>query len=259
MGRNQTRDPLDFLLCVANRAPQSCLPLEWPAEAAEGLERTTITSSSCIDAARQAASIVATSLNLSPRFHARTVEAAVAEATADIVEEAEDAAVAAAGRSRNQLSLTYQLRNLVTNREARLRRVAVYPSRIHKRGLFALCSFRPEELICEYTGELIRNIICERREAEYQASGVDCYFFRIDNDWVIDATYAGNYARFINHSCQPNCDAKTITMGDSSHIGIIAKRRILPGEELTYDYRFPKEAEKLLCNCGRIGCRKYLN
>ncbi|CDS42350.1 mixed lineage leukemia protein mll [Echinococcus multilocularis] len=259
MGHNHTRDPLDFLLCVANRAPQSCLPLEWSAEAAEGLERTTITSSSCIDAARQAASIVATSLNLSPRFHARTVEAAVAEATADIVEEAEDAAVAAAGRSRNQLSLTYQLRNLVTNREARLRRVAVYPSRIHKRGLFALCSFRPEELICEYTGELIRNIICERREAEYQASGVDCYFFRIDNDWVIDATYAGNYARFINHSCQPNCDAKTITMGDSSHIVIIAKRRILPGEELTYDYRFPKEAEKLLCNCGRIGCRKYLN
>lgn len=76
------------------------------------------------------------------------------------------------------------------------------PSRIHKRGLFALCSFRPEELICEYTGELIRNIICERREAEYQASGVDCYFFRINSDWVIDATYAGNYARFINHSCQ---------------------------------------------------------
>ncbi|KAL5110316.1 Histone-lysine N-methyltransferase trithorax [Taenia crassiceps] len=258
-GRNQARDPLDFLLCAANRAPQSCLPLEWPAETAEGLERTTTTSSSCIDAARQAASIVATSLNLSPRFHARTVEAAVAEATADIVEEAEDAAVAAAGRSRNQLSLTYQLRNLVTNREARLRRVAVYPSRIHKRGLFALCSFRPEELICEYTGELIRNIICERREAEYQASGVDCYFFRIDSDWVIDATYAGNYARFINHSCQPNCDAKTITMGDSSHIVIIAKRRILPGEELTYDYRFPKETEKLLCNCGRIGCRKYLN
>ncbi|KAL5972073.1 Histone-lysine N-methyltransferase trithorax [Taenia solium] len=258
-GRNQARDPLDFLLCEANRAPQSCMPLEWPAETMEGLERTTTSSSSCIDAARQAASIVATSLNLSPRFHARTVEAAVAEATADIVEEAEDAAVAAAGRSRNQLSLTYQLRNLVTNREARLRRVAVYPSRIHKRGLFALCSFRPEELICEYTGELIRNIICERREAEYQASGVDCYFFRIDSDWVIDATYAGNYARFINHSCQPNCDAKTITMGDSSHIVIIAKRRILPGEELTYDYRFPKETEKLLCNCGRIGCRKYLN
>ncbi|VDK33603.1 unnamed protein product [Taenia asiatica] len=255
-GRNQARDPLDFLLCEANRAPQSCMPLEWPAETVEGLERTTTSSSSCIDAARQAASIVATSLNLSPRFHARTVEAAVAEATADIVEEAEDAAVAAAGRSRNQLSLTYQLRNLVTNREARLRRVAVYPSRIHKRGLFALCSFRPEELICEYTGELIRNIICERREAEYQASGVDCYFFRIDSDWVIDATYAGNYARFINHSCQPNCDAKTITMGDSSHIVIIAKRRILPGEELTYDYRFPKETEKLLCNCGRIGSMK---
>lgn len=107
MGRNQARDPLDFLLCEANRAPQSCLPLEWPVETVEGLERTTTTTtSSCIDAARQAASIVATSLNLSPRFHARTVEAAVAEATADIMEEAEDAAVAAAGRSRNQLSVS---------------------------------------------------------------------------------------------------------------------------------------------------------
>lgn len=106
--------------------------------------------------------------------------------------------------------VTYQLKNLVSNLEARLTRLAVHPSRIHKRGLFALRSFRPDEVICEYTGELIRNIICDRREAEYKATGVDCYMFRVDPDWVIDATYAGNYARFINHSCQVGARPKLL-------------------------------------------------
>ena len=102
--RKQARDPLDFLLCEANQAPQSCLPLDWPMETAEGKgsERAAATTP-CLDAARKAASIVAASLNLSPRLHARTVEAAVTEVTADIVEEAEDAA----GLARNQLSVRF--------------------------------------------------------------------------------------------------------------------------------------------------------
>ncbi|KAM7537528.1 hypothetical protein Aperf_G00000071186 [Anoplocephala perfoliata] len=254
------RDPLEFLLCKANRAPRSCLPLDWPPEKngrARGSDNppsTTMTTSrwpsACIDAARQAASIVANSLNIPPRLHARTVEAVVVEATADMVEEAE------AGCSKQLLSLTHQLRNIPTNREARMWRVAVCPSRIHKRGLFALCSFRPGELICEYTGELVTNMVCDRREAMYRSKGVDCYFFRISENLVVDATYAGNYARFINHSCQPNCGAQIV---GKDHIVIVANRRILPGEELTYDYQFPKEMEKLTCNCGRIGCRRYLN
>ena len=112
--QNQARDPLDFLMCEANQAPQSCLPLDWATETTEGKfsERaSTVTAPSCIDAARQAASIVAASFNLSPRLHARTVEAAVAEATADIVEEAEDAA----GRARNQLSVRFFLFEYLMN------------------------------------------------------------------------------------------------------------------------------------------------
>uniref|UniRef100_A0A0X3PPN7 Histone-lysine N-methyltransferase 2C n=1 Tax=Schistocephalus solidus TaxID=70667 RepID=A0A0X3PPN7_SCHSO len=255
------RDPLDFLSCRSNPAPHSCLPHEVASRVgggdqgdrelgAPGLE-------TCLDAAREAASLVANSLNLPPKLHARTVEAAVAQATATVADSS--GLDCDETRSRNQFSLTYQLKNLVCATQARLDRVSVHPSRIHKRGLFALRAFRSDELICEYTGELIRNIICDLREVRYQAAGVDCYMFRVDNDWVIDATYAGNFARFINHSCQPNCDAKIVTIGDRGHIAIIAKRRIIPGEELTYDYRFPKEADKLLCNCGRIGCRKYLN
>ncbi|KAM3174180.1 hypothetical protein ACTXT7_011057 [Hymenolepis weldensis] len=246
------RDPLAFLMCKANRAPRSCLPLHWPGEkngrsVRGGASTDSLPSSSaavahgrfpsaCIDAARQAASIVANSLNISPRLHARTVEAVVAEATADMVEEAE------AGRSKQLASLTHQLRNIPTSREARMWRVAVCPSRIHKRGLFALCSFRPGELICEYTGELVSNMVCDKREAMYRAKGVDCYFFRISENLVVDATYAGNYARFINHSCQPNCGAQIV---GKNHIVITANRRILPGEELTYDYQFPKETENV--------------
>ncbi|BHF65456.1 Histone-lysine N-methyltransferase 2A [Sparganum proliferum] len=255
------RDPLDFLSCRSNPAPHSCLPHEVASRVAGGdqgeRESAAPGLETCLDAAREAASLVANSLNLPPKLHARTVEAAVAQATATVADssglDSEET------RNRNQFSLTYQLKNLVCATQARLDRISVHPSRIHKRGLFALRSFRPDELICEYTGELIRNIICDLREVRYQAAGVDCYMFRVDNDWVIDATYAGNFARFINHSCQPNCDAKIVTIGDRGHIAIIAKRRIIPGEELTYDYRFPKEADKLLCNCGRIGCRKYLN
>ncbi|KAL7064392.1 hypothetical protein AAHC03_05342 [Spirometra sp. Aus1] len=255
------RDPLDFLSCRSNPAPHSCLPHEVASRVAGGdqgeREPAAPGLETCLDAAREAASLVANSLNLPPKLHARTVEAAVAQATASVADssglDSEET------RNRNQFSLTYQLKNLVCATQARLDRISVHPSRIHKRGLFALRAFRPDELICEYTGELIRNIICDLREVRYQAAGVDCYMFRVDNDWVIDATYAGNFARFINHSCQPNCDAKIVTIGDRGHIAIIAKRRIIPGEELTYDYRFPKEADKLLCNCGRIGCRKYLN
>lgn len=109
------RDPLAFLMCKANRAPRSCLPLHWPGEkngrsvrggaSVDSLPSSSATvahgrfPSACIDAARQAASIVANSLNISPRLHARTVEAVVAEATADMVEEAE------AGRSKQLASV----------------------------------------------------------------------------------------------------------------------------------------------------------
>ena len=93
------------------------------------------------------------------------------------------------------------------------------------------------------------------------SKGIGCYMFRIDDYEVVDATVHGNAARFINHSCEPNCYSRVITVDGQKHIVIFASRRIFCGEELTYDYKFPIEdaSNKLPCNCGTKKCRKFLN
>ncbi len=85
--------------------------------------------------------------------------------------------------------------------------------------------------------------------------------FRIDDYEVVDATVHGNAARFINHSCEPNCYSRVVSVDGQKHIVIFATRRIYKGEELTYDYKFPIEepGNKLPCNCGAKKCRKFLN
>ena len=58
------------------------------------------------------------------------------------------------------------------------------------------------EMVVEYAGEVIRSVVCDKREKEYEAKGMGCYMFRIDEHTVVDATVHGNAARFINHSCE---------------------------------------------------------
>ncbi|CAB4060363.1 Histone-lysine N-methyltransferase set1,Histone-lysine N-methyltransferase SETD1B-A,Histone-lysine N-methyltransferase 2B,Histone-lysine N-methyltransferase trithorax,Histone-lysine N-methyltransferase 2A,Histone-lysine N-methyltransferase, H3 lysine-4 specific,Histone-lysine N-methyltransferase SETD1B [Lepeophtheirus salmonis] len=99
----------------------------------------------------------------------------------------------------------------------------------------------------------------DKREKYYESRGIGCYMFRVDNDTVIDATLKGNAARFINHCCDPNCYSKIVDVIGKKHIVIFALKNILPGEELTYDYKFPKEDVKLPCTCGKKKCRKYMN
>lgn len=91
--------------------------------------------------------------------------------------------------------------------------------------------------------------------------GIGCYMFRIDDYEVVDATMHGNSARFINHSCEPNCYSRVVNVDGKKHIVIFALRKIYMGEELTYDYKFPIEepGNKLPCNCGAKKCRKFLN
>ncbi|XP_010787146.1 histone-lysine N-methyltransferase 2B-like, partial [Notothenia coriiceps] len=91
--------------------------------------------------------------------------------------------------------------------------------------------------------------------------GIGCYMFRIDDFDVVDATMQGNAARFINHSCEPNCYSRVINVDGRKHIVIFALRKIHRGEELTYDYKFPIEDEKskLHCNCSTRRCRRFLN
>lgn len=137
--------------------------------------------------------------------------------------------------------------------------VGVYRSNIHGRGLFCKRDIDASEMIIEYSGEVIRAILTDQREKHYESKAMGCYMFRKDRDHVIDSTMMGNAARFINHSCDPNCYSKVILVENRKHIVIFALRAIRRGEELTYDYKFPIEDVKIPCTCGSRRCRKYLN
>ncbi|XP_045913777.1 histone-lysine N-methyltransferase 2B isoform X2 [Micropterus dolomieu] len=139
--------------------------------------------------------------------------------------------------------------------------VGVYRSEIHGRGLFCKRNIDAGEMVIEYAGTVIRSVLTDKREKYYDGKGIGCYMFRIDDFDVVDATMQGNAARFINHSCEPNCYSRVINVDGRKHIVIFALRKIYRGEELTYDYKFPIEDEnsKLHCNCGARRCRRFLN
>ncbi|OCT71111.1 hypothetical protein XELAEV_18038019mg [Xenopus laevis] len=144
-----------------------------------------------------------------------------------------------------------------TSKEA----VGVYRSEIHGRGLFCKRNIDVGEMVIEYSGIVIRSVLTDKREKFYDSKGIGCYMFRIDDFDVVDATMHGNAARFINHSCEPNCYSRVIHVEGQKHIVIFALRSIYCGEELTYDYKFPIEdaSNKLTCNCGAKKCRRFLN
>ncbi|RFU73456.1 histone-lysine n-methyltransferase, h3 lysine-4 specific [Trichoderma arundinaceum] len=136
-------------------------------------------------------------------------------------------------------------------------------SAIHNWGLYAMENINKDDMIIEYVGEEVRQQIAEIREKRYLKSGIgSSYLFRIDDNTVIDATKKGGIARFINHSCMPNCTAKIIKVEGSKRIVIYALRDIAMNEELTYDYKFEREIgslDRIPCLCGTAACKGFLN
>lgn len=103
-------------------------------------------------------------------------------------------------------------------------------SAIHNWGLYSLERIQASEMIIEYVGEKIRQEIADLREIRYEEMGIgSSYLFRIDEGTVVDATKKGGIARFINHSCAPNCTAKIIRVGGTKRIVIYALRDIEKG------------------------------
>ncbi|XP_074264191.1 histone-lysine N-methyltransferase ATX2-like [Silene latifolia] len=141
------------------------------------------------------------------------------------------------------------------------KRLAFGKSKIHGFGIFAKRLHKAGDMVIEYTGEIVRPLVADRREHFIYNSlvGAGTYMFRIDDDRVIDATRAGSIAHLINHSCEPNCYSRVITVCGDEHIIIFAKRDILQSEELTYDYRFFSIDERLACYCGFDKCRGVVN
>ncbi|KAM6931412.1 histone-lysine N-methyltransferase SETD1B-A-like [Xenentodon cancila] len=142
----------------------------------------------------------------------------------------------------------------------RKKRIRFSRSHIHEWGLFAMEPIAADEMVIEYVGQIIRQVIADTREQRYEEEGIgNSYLFRVDQDTIIDATKYGNLARFINHSCNPNCYAKIITVESQKKIVIYSRQPISVNEEITYDYKFPIEDKKIPCLCGADSCRGSLN
>ncbi|XP_038695723.1 uncharacterized protein LOC119992950 isoform X3 [Tripterygium wilfordii] len=144
--------------------------------------------------------------------------------------------------------------------------LVVYKSGIHALGLYTSRFISRGEMVVEYVGEVVGVRVADKRENDYQSGRKlqyksACYFFKIDKEHIIDATRKGGIARFVNHSCLPNCIAKVISMKTERKVVFFADRDIFPGEEITYDYHFNHEDEgkKIPCFCSSENCRRYLN
>ena len=124
-------------------------------------------------------------------------------------------------------------------------------SRISAWGVFAAEPINKNRRIVTYDGELIGHAEGNERALRYLEAG-EIWCFTVNRRWVRDASVGGNVARFINHSCKPNCYAHVI----GHDIWIRASRNIAAGEELTYDYN--ADGYSLIpCKC-RPGCQRKL-
>lgn len=128
-------------------------------------------------------------------------------------------------------------------------------SKIQGKGVFAATKIRKGRRIIEYTGEHISDEEADRRYDEEKMKRHHTFLFTLDKDTVVDGAVGGSDAKYINHSCQPNCEA--VIWGKK--IYIYSLRTIEKGEELTYDYKFeytnPRDAKFYPCHCGSPKCR----
>lgn len=120
--------------------------------------------------------------------------------------------------------------------------------------------FEPNQIIMEYTGEIITQAECETRMTEKYKDNECYYLMAFDQNMIIDAT-TGSIARFVNHSCAPNCRMeKWIVHGQPRMALFAGERPIMTGDELTYDYNFDPFSAKNVqkCLCGSENCRGVL-
>jgi SET domain-containing protein len=124
-------------------------------------------------------------------------------------------------------------------------------SKIHRWGVYALEPIPKNRKVIEYVGERISRRETKRRSETREFN----YLFTLDRYWTIDGSVGGSGAEYINHSCDPNLVARIV----KGHILYWSRRPIQTGEELTVDYHFAPDVEKVPCACGTQACRGTIN
>lgn len=132
-------------------------------------------------------------------------------------------------------------------------------SKIAGKGAFAVRSIATGERVVEYLGERVSHAVADARYDDHAGGAHHTFLFTVSRKIVIDATVAGNEARFINHSCDPNCESVI----EGGRVFIDAIKPIKTGAELTYDYAYTRDGSETEeeetglygCRCGAKRCR----
>jgi len=128
--------------------------------------------------------------------------------------------------------------------------VRIKPSKIHRWGIFAGEEIPANRKVMEYCGEKINRVETKRRSNSQLT-----YLFALNDYWCLDGSVGGSGAEYINHCCEPNLVTRII----KGHILYMSLRPIRKGEELTVDYHFARNVEKVPCKCGAKNCRGTIN
>ena len=134
--------------------------------------------------------------------------------------------------------------------------------RAGKKGMGLFCSepLAKGQFITEYVGEVLDERTYAARKAAYDEAGQrHMYFMTVSGSEIIDAFQRGNLGRFINHSCDPNCETQKWVVNGELCIGLFSLQDIPAGTELTFDYNFERYGDKpMRCFCGTKNCRGFI-
>ena len=141
------------------------------------------------------------------------------------------------------------------------RRLQVRKSGVHGKGVFVVQPIRKGEAFIEYIGEVIGWPEALRRHPHDPAQPDHTFYFHLDGDKVIDGLVGGNASRWINHACEPNCEAEE----GEGRVWLKALRNLKVGEELFFDYGLvieerytPALKKRFECRCGAKACRRTM-